>query len=326
MLYRQVVPQTRAEISAPLFVISMASIGIFFSERPQMLSFLLLLLVGPWAVRFATTGQWRAWPWVATTYLWGNLHGWWVLGPVLLGLAAVSWAAHSRFSRATLVTMSKAAGTAVVAVLTTMATPVGPALTLQPIAVHAIAHLSSEWQPTALLGNAPLGYALLLLCLLVSWAVAPPRHVGLMVFSGAIIAFSFVAVRNVAPATLLLAPITAQAAGAAFGPYLDRRRQSTVPTWVGIAAGGVTAVLVIAVAFARPAVEPTIPWRIVAKLNTLPAPKHVVADFLVSGVITGEVPSASVAMDTRMDNYSPAYAQRYLDMLKMGAGWRHTFA
>jgi hypothetical protein len=99
-----------------------------------------------------------------------------------------------------------------------------------------------------------------------------------------------------------------------------------VPTWVGIAAGGVTAVLVIAVAFARPAVEPTIPWRIVAKLNTLPAPKHVVADFLVSGVITGEVPSASVAMDTRMDNYSPAYAQRYLDMLKMGAGWRHTFA
>jgi len=326
VLYRQVVPRARAELTAPVFVIALASIGVFFNERPQLLSFLLVLLVGPWAVRFATTGQWRAWPWVAITYLWCNLHGWWVLGPALLGLGAVSWAVQSRFSRSSLVTLAKAAGTGVIAVLTTMATPVGPALTFQPRAVHAIAPEITEWQPTSLLGNAPLGYALLLLCLAVCWAVAPPKQVGLLVFCLGAIAFSFVAVRNVAPVTLLLAPIVAQAAGAAFGPMLDRRPPTMVPLWVGVAVGTVTAALVATAAFARPAVDPTIPWRIVHQLDALPAPKHVVTDFLLSGVITGEVPSASVAMDTRVDNYSASYAHRYLAMLQMGNHWERTFA
>jgi hypothetical protein len=87
----------------------------FFSERPQMFSLLLVLLVGPWAVRLATTGQWRAWPW-AIAHLWCNLHGWWVLGPAL-GLAAGLLAAQSRFSRRSLVTLGKAAVTGVLAVL-----------------------------------------------------------------------------------------------------------------------------------------------------------------------------------------------------------------
>jgi hypothetical protein len=126
--------------------------------------------------------------------------------------------------------------------------------------------------------------------------------------------------------TLLLAPIVAQAAGAAFGPLLEKRPQSLVPLWVGVAAAIGTAGLVMTAAFARPAVDPTIPWRIVHQLDALPAPKHVVADFLVSGVITGEVPSASVAMDTRVDNYSLAYTHEYLSMLRMGRGWRQTFA
>jgi hypothetical protein len=326
MLYRQVVPRARAELTAPVFVIALASIGVFFNERPQLLSFLLILVVGPWAVRFATTGHWRAWPWVAITYLWCNLHGWWVLGPALLGLGAVSWVVQSHFSRSSLITLSKAAGIGVIAALTTMATPVGPALTFQPLAVHAIAPEITEWQPTSLLGNAPLGFALLLLCLLVSWAVAPPKQVGLLVFSLGAIAFSFVAVRNVAPVTLLLAPIVAQAAGAAFGPLLDRRPPSLVPVWVGVAAGTVTAALVVTAAFARPAVDPTIPWRIVHQLDALPGPKHVVADFLLSGILTGEAPSASVAMDTRVDNYSASYAHRYLAMLQMGNHWERTFA
>jgi hypothetical protein len=326
LLYRQVVPLARAEITAPIFVTCLASIGIFFTERPQVFSFLLVLIVGPWAVRLATTGRWRAWPWVAITYLWCNLHGEWVLGPALLGLGAVSWMVQCRFSRGSLRTFSGGGAVAVAATLTTMATPVGPGLMLQPLAVHAIAPELSEWQPTALLGNAPLGYTLLLLCLVVSWAVAPPQRIGLFVFSLGVIAFSFIAVRNVAPATLLLAPIAAQAAAAAFETRLGDRPPSTVPKWVGLVAGGAVATLVVIATFARPAVEQTIPWRIVHQLQASPQPKHIVASLLVSGIITGEVPSASVAMDTRVDNYTASYARNYLAMLAMGTGWRHTFA
>jgi len=326
MLYRQVVPRARAEITAPIFVIAVASIGLYFGERPQLLSFLLVLVVGPWSRRLATTGQWRAWPWVAITYLWCNLHGMWVLAPAILGLAAISWTVQSGFSPVSLRTLARAVGIAVVATLTTMATPVGPGLMLQPLAVRAIAPEISEWQPTSLLGNAPPGFTLLLLCLLVSWVIAHPRHMGLFVYSVGVIAFSLVAVRNVASASLLLAPIAAEAAVTAFGPRLGSRPQSTVPRWVGLVAGGVAATFVVTAAFARPAVEPTIPWRIVHELQALPAPKHVVAVLSVSGIITGEVPSASVAMDTRVDNYSATYAHNYLDMLRMGPGWRHTFA
>ena len=326
MLYRQVVPRARAEITAPVFVIALASISMFFGERPQLLSFLLVLTIGPWAVRLSTTGEWRAWPWVAITYLWCNLHGMWVLGPALLGLAAVSWTVQSGFSRGSLLTLTRAAGVAVAATLTTMATPVGPGLMLQPLAVHAIAPELSEWEPTSLLGNAPIGYTLLLLCLVVSWVIAPPRHIGIFAFSLGVIVFSFVAVRNVASATLLLAPISAQASAAAFTPRLANRPVSTVPKWVGLVAGGVAAVFVVIATFARPAVDPTIPWRIVHELQALPAPKHVVAVLSVSGIITGEVPSASVAMDTRVDNYPAIYAHKYLDMLRMGPDWRHTFA
>jgi hypothetical protein len=326
MLYRQVVPRARAEITAPVFVMAVASIGLYFGERPQLLSFLLVLVVGPWSRRLATTGHWRAWPWVAITYLWCNLHGMWVLGPALLGLAAISWTVQSGFSPGSLRTLARAAGIAVLATLTTMATPVGPGLMLQPLSVHAIASEISEWQPTSLIGNAPPGYTILLACLLTSWVIAHPRHVGLFVFSVGVIAFSLVAVRNVAPAALLLAPVASGAAAAAIAPRFGGRPQSTVPTWVGLVAGGVAAALVVIAAFVRPAVEPTIPWRIVSELQVLPAPKHVVAVFSVSGIITGNVPSASVAMDTRVDNYSATYAHRYLDMLRMGPRWRRTFA
>jgi hypothetical protein len=326
MLYRQVVPRARAEITAPVFVIAVASIGLYFGERPQLLSFVLVLVVGPWSRRLATTGQWRAWPWVAITYLWCNLHGMWVLGPALLGLAATSWAVQSGFSPSSLRTLVRAVATAVVATLTTMATPVGPGLMLQPLAVHAIAPEISEWQPTALLGNAPTGYTVLLLVLLVSWVIAHPRHMGLFVYAVGVIAFSLVAVRNVAPAALLLAPIAAEATVTAFAPRLGRRPESTIPRWVGLIAGGLAAAFVVIAAFARPAVEPTIPWRIVHELQALPAPKHVVAVFSVSGIVTGEIPSASVAMDTRVDSYNATYAHKYLDMLRMGPGWRSTFA
>jgi hypothetical protein len=205
-----------------------------------------------------------------------------------------------------------------------MATPVGPGLMLQPLRVLAISPELSEWEPTSLLGNAPVGYTLLLLCLLVSWVIAPPRRLGLFIFSLGVIAFSFVAVRNVASATLLLAPIAAQAASAAFAPRLGRRPPSTTPRWVGLVTGGLIATVVVSAAFARPAVDPTIPWRIVHQLNSLPGPKHIVADLLVSGIITGEVPSASVAMDTREDTYPLSYARKYLAMLDMGPGWRST--
>jgi hypothetical protein len=326
MLYRQVVPRGRAEITAPVFVIAVASIGVFFGERTQMLSLVLVLIVAPWAVRLATTGQWRAWHWVAITYLWCNVHGLWVLGPALLGLGAVSWVAQSRFSRSSVRTLLAAGCTAAIAVLSTMATPVGPGLTFQPLAVHAIAPEITEWQPTSLLGNAPRGFSLLLLVLVVSWVIVPPRKVGLVVLTLSAVAFSFVAVRNVGPVTLLLAPIVAQAAGAAFGPMLARRPQSLIPAWVGIAVAAVTIGLVATAAFTRPAVEPTIPWRIVHELNALPQPKHVVSDFLLSGVLTGEARTVSVAMDTRVDNYSEAYAHNYLAMLRMGPNWRATFA
>jgi len=63
----------------------------------------------------------------------------------------------------------------------------------------------------------------------------------------------------------------------------------------------------------------------VHQLDALPGPKHVVADFLLSGVLTGEARSASVAMDTRVDNYSASYAHRYLAMLEMGNHWQRTF-
>jgi hypothetical protein len=323
LLYRQVMPQARAEISSVVYVAALASVGTFFTERPQVLSFILVLVIGPWARRLATTGNWQPWHWVAITYAWCNLHGMWVLAPALLATAAVAWTIQTGPSRLTLRTLGTALAAAALAIGSTTLTPVGPGLTLQPLAVRAVGQEITEWQPTSLLGNAPLAFGILLLLLVLSWAIRPPESRGLLILSLAIVVFSFVAVRNIAPATLLLAPVVADASGRAFSHWLPRA-PSTVPRPIAMTLVTVITLVVAFLAFLRPATDPTLPWHIADRLEALPQPKHVVADYLVSGFLTGEAHSVSLAMDTRTDNFPKRFARDYLAMFKLGPHWRQT--
>jgi hypothetical protein len=88
------------------------------------------------------------------------------------------------------------------------------------------------------------------------------------------------------------------------------------------------AVALVGIAFAavgvatESAVGASEPTRLVGELGALPAPRHVLNDYTVGGLISGLQPRASVSIDGRTDNYSPAYVAAYTDALRLQGDWQ----
>ncbi|HET6815613.1 MAG TPA: hypothetical protein VFH66_00095 [Mycobacteriales bacterium] len=299
------------------FTLSCLPLTFFLRERPQAFSLVILAVLASW---FEDVRRGRSLPvvrFLALQWIWANVHGMWFLGPVFLVVAAICDALDS--GRPALVRLQRHLVLALGGVAVAALTPVGPRLVVQPFLVRSAARQISEWQPTVLWarGLTPYLIAIAVLVLALARRRSAPTWsdpVWLLV----VVAFSLVASRNVAPAAILLAAPLARAVDE-LGPLpADARIPVAVPAVLALLGVG----FAVAGAATETAIARSEPTRLVNELGRLPAPRHVLNDYTVGGLISGTQPAASVAIDGRTDNYSPSYVDQYLGMSQLQGPWQ----
>lgn len=309
----------RPPAACAVFTIVALPAALVVQDRPQTFSLVFVAAILP-AISRALTADvtpplWRI---LAVAWVWANVHGLWFLIPALLCLLAlVRIGERDRGWREA--ALAAALGLAVGAL-----TPVGPKLLSSPLLVQRSAGAVREWEATALLSPVAWGLGGCVLILLVSWSRGhrvAPREVAFVV---TMTVFGLIAFRNAVFASLLLAPVAAAALDRGFpalssGLVVSRRWAAAIaPLFV----------LLAVMTYARHAdVTDQRPVELAAALRDQDRPLHVVASYDLGGFLRDfGGPDVKVAVDGRVDRYSPGFVESYFDMLDVRPGWRRDFA
>ena len=301
-------------------VFAVVAVGLvpFLTERPQLFSLLFVV----WLAGVLSNARRGLLPrplvFLAVTYIWTNVHGMWVLAPAMLLLGCLAYwlddrtSARAALPRAALLAMGSVALSAL--------TLAGPRIVYWSLQVHSAAGLISEWRPTVLWNVRYCGTLVLMLLLAAAWARSKQQIPwSEIVVALALFVFSTVAVRYVAPALILLAPMAVQRLNVAF----PLKSKLLMPRWVAPAIFGGGVALAITLAFANSAIASGVPTRIVDDLKAMPQSQvRVLNDYNVGGVLTGfGAPKVSVAIDGRTDVYAPEYVERYIRATRGLVDW-----
>jgi hypothetical protein len=296
-----------------------------WGERPQLLSFLLLVLAGH-LVREAITGRSSIWWTVPLTYLWANLHGLWFLGPVLVALGALGAAeaagstARQRLDSARPFVVAAAACVAVAAL-----TPNGPALLAQPLRVQGYGQFVSEWGPPSIHSVYGLAFFGTVAAFLV---VLARRREPLSAYAMAQLLFALLLglmyIRTIAPAIVLMTPLLADAMG-----RRSTGRKPRFPARFVVACAGALVFLGFAggvlVLTQEPDLPPAAPVAATKALTAaVPGKPRVLNEYAVGGWLLLMAPDARPAIDGRAEIYPERYVSRYIAALGMGEHWKET--
>lgn len=312
------------------FTLGALMLSITVQERSQQLTFVLASLVGWWAERLWRQGRLPRW-WLVLplVVVWSNWHGGWVILPVALVLAGLARLLdHGLRDRVAWQSALLAAGCFLAACIS----PTGIANALALVRFSSSTSLILEWQPVTFWDWTSIAFVPLLLALVLSWArgrVRPTRGELLLVL--ALIAFGTLAWRNLAPATLMLAPITVGVVSRAIGEDDPTPALPRPPLWrTTWAAGAVGLVVGLVLALTQtPVVDTDVPLPLLARLHDASAPQRVLNTYNVSGPLlwfAGPPPHVLVGIDGRADRYGGDYVRRYQSGL-LGArpGWQSLY-
>lgn len=301
-------------------------VGTFpvLQERPQLFSLLLLVWLASVVNSLLTRGVAPpAWVVLLLTALWANLHGLWILAPACLGLLLVGYLLDRDFDRARLVALLT--GTALVG---GCLTPVGPKLLISPLRFAAATAHVSEWQPTSFRNLVGVTFVLLLTAAVFAWARSrQPVPLVELVYIGGVAAFALLAMRNLPPAIILVAPVVLARVTAAY-PWPDaaggeRERRALAVGALLLATAGC-----LGVAGRVASVSPlpdTLPIALAETVAREEGDHRVLNDYNVGGVLLlWGGPRTRVAIDGRADYYGPAYVADHLDLLALRGDWRET--
>lgn len=255
--------------------------------------------------------------------MWACIHGMWILVPV--ALLVVSIGRRLDGHRLGSPTQRRLLWGAGLAPVVAMLTPVGPRLLLAPIQVSSAAQgRLAEWLPPRLDRPFAWGFVALFVLTLLCWAMGgrrPARSELLWVL--AVAAYAGLAWRNLGPACLLIAPVTAG--------VLDGRRHGAdrfrVPGVAAAALAGAAALALLLATVTGPTTPAWAPTKIAATLRAQQGPIRVVNDYDLGGYLaTAGAPAVRVAVDGRADRYGGRFLDRYFALTDGRPGWRSTLA
>jgi hypothetical protein len=307
------------------FLLGAVALTMVTQERSQQLTFILAPLVGLWAERLWRKGSLPAWWWVLPlVVVWSNWHGGWVLLPALLALASLARALdHGLRDRAILKALF-------LALACTAAACISPSGVSNALAVARFSESTPaimEWKRLTFDDLLGIPLEVLLLVIVICWArgrARPSR--GELVLVLAMAVFAAAAVRNAAPATLMLAPIATGILARALGtpdPVPIALRTPMARTAVAL---GVVGLLlgVVAAPLQASVVDPAVPQKLLAVLRDAPSGQRVLNAYDASGAVlwfAGPSPHVTVAIDGRADRYGGAYIARHLALEAARPGW-----
>ena len=301
------------------------------TPRPQLVSYLLLLLVVEAWVR--TEADLRArWWLVPVCWLWSLCHGFWFIG-VAYGVLAVAAVALGR--RASPRQLVRLAAVAAASGLVVLLNPIGPGILEAPFRVSSLAPYVAEWRRPALTSGPALTATAMVVAVALVWAVrrGPTTWLRVAVLLSAGF-WSWYAERTVVLAGLLCAPLLAAALHSLIeSQSAPTAAPTTAPTTVptsgstrreraglGLAVAAVLAV--VAVVVPRTADRPGgVPLALDAELDRLPAGTPVFDEYTMGGWLVWRHPDLEQYVDGLITPYSRAHLDDYLRAQNLAPGW-----
>ena len=319
----------RTPWAAAVYVCTVLIASTAFQERPLLASLLLTVWLARLCERALAAGVLpRPVPLLLVTWLWANLHGQWVVVPGCLGLLALGLTAQWWPERRRSAFSARAWALVLVALVAGALTPVGPRLLLAPLQFRAATDQILEWRPTSLDAGDTVAFGLLVAALVVCWARSTTRvRATEVVFVLGLCAFAAVAVRNVVPAAVLLAPLVVRRLQETF-PRVDRVDSEREQRALAVVAGFVllvSAAVLVTRFTGLQHVPSSTPVALATRLGELPGEQYVLNDYNTGGaVIYWAGPGTRVAVDGRADRYGGPFLAEYQNMMNMREGWETT--
>jgi hypothetical protein len=309
---------------------------VLLQDRPQTVSLVFVALLAATCERLWTVG-WRPSLLLVgvLSLLWAQLHGLWILGPAAFALVAVGALLDRSRARPG---QARDALLCAAASLTGVVNPEGPVSFLLPFTFRNSAGARiNEWAPTAFTMSLTVCWGLLLCLLVWAWVRARARIAAtelLWVFAWAV--FGVLAVRNVGPSMLFIAPVALRALERAGEIRLGRLtkpmsvRESRILTGM-LAAVAVFATVVVAAALrAMDPLENAPALRIARFLYTVDRPLRIWDGYNASGVLVafggGDRGHLKLVVDGRADLWGGDYIERLIRTQSVSGDWRQHLA
>jgi hypothetical protein len=305
-----------ARIVVILLIPTMMAASLGLSMRPQVLSYILIVVtVGAW-LRTLEDGALRWWL-VPLTWLWGMLHGMWPLGIALGVVGVVGLAVDGRtdrrgVARAALVPAASAVAAAL--------TPLGPALYGSVLGVGNRKQFFTEWGApdfTAVAACTVLA-GLLAICAVV-FMRAPRRSWSDILFFLVAGAFALWSYRTVPVAAVILMPLTARATQSLLPAAAQRLRRPEVLAVLGASAAALALLAVLVPHTSEQ--PPTQPAWVDPALSALPPGTKVVSEWSYSGYLLWKYPQLDLLMHGYGDTFTIPELQRQTDIMTLEPGW-----
>ena len=307
--------------SVPALMAALAAMlgaGASLTERPQLVSFILLAVTLAAWWRSAEDLRPRWWL-IPLTWVWACSHGLWPVGIAVGGVVIFGLAVDRRLDRRTALRLILVP---VLSLVAAALTPVGPRLVLSSFDVSAAAApFVQEWQPTSARNPFTLITLAMIAVVLLTWvrsrSVPPTWQIAL---AGTAFAATLIMYRTVAVGAVIAAPLFASALQQQrLRPPKPLTRQ-VVFTWLGLSLAAALIAMPMAEAMAQKPYG--VPERLRPQLAALP-PRTVVLDqFAISGWLLWAEPHLIPVADLRSEVYSSEYLAAYRNNESVGPGWQ----
>ena len=311
----------RVADSVPALIAALAAMlgaGASLTERPQLVSFILLAVTLAAWWRSAEDLRPRWWL-IPLTWVWACSHGLWPVGLAVGGVVIFGLAVDRRLDRRTALRLMLVPALSLVAAALT---PVGPRLLLTPFNVSAAAGpFIQEWQPTSARNPFALITLAMITIVLLTWvrsrSVPPTWQIALAAIA---FAATLITYRTVAVGAIIAAPLFASALQQQrFRPPRTLARQAVL-TWLGLSLAAALIAIPMAGAIAQKPFG--VPERLKPQLAALPAKTVVLDQFAISGWLLWAEPQLIPVADLRSEVYSLEYLTAYRNNERVGPGWQ----
>ena len=311
----------RVADSAPALMAALAAMlgaGASLTERPQLVSFILLAVTLAAWWRSAEDLRPRWWL-IPLTWVWACSHGLWPVGIAVGGVVVLGLAVDRRLGwRTGLRLMLVPALSLVAAALT----PVGPRLVLSSFDVSAAAGpFVQEWQPTSARNPFALITLGMIAVVILSWvrsrSVPPTWQIAL---AGIAFVATLIMYRTVAIGAVIAGPLFASALQQQRFRLPKAVSRQAVSVWLGLSLAA--ALIAMPMAHATSQKPFGVPDRLRPQLAALPARTVVLDQFAISGWLLWAEPQLIPVADLRSEVYSSEYLAAYRNNESVGPGWQ----
>lgn len=302
--------------AAPIVIVALIACGPGLSMRPQVLSYIMVVLVTDAWLRTLSDGRVRWWL-IPLAWVWAMLHGMWPIG-IVIGAAAVTGMALDRSAQGKRLLAQAAIplGAAVAGALT----PVGPALYPAVALVNSRRDYFSEWAPTRFTAPNAIALLLMLMVILVVALRSGSRwDWGKLCLLLTVGAWSVYSSRTVELAACMAAPLAAQALQTQLPALRSRVPRAELITVLG----GLTASLILlgtVAAYTANKPPPQPAWADPV-LGDLPSGTRVLDDWAVGGYLMWRYPQLDLVMHGYGDTFTDAELARNKAIGDLKPGW-----